>query len=122
MSRYRLEFTLMGLPAMLNSKRRAGHWAQLQREASRWKREVAMTIGNRKPVIPLKQANLTLIRGSSVRPDYDGLVSGFKHIIDGLVAAQVIENDREENIGIPDYSWKQSAPGEGFIQVIVEER
>jgi hypothetical protein len=64
---------------------------------------------------------LTLTRGSSVQPDYDGLVSGFKHVIDGLVLAKVLINDDQETIGIPEYKWVKADPKEGFIRVTVEE-
>lgn len=74
-----------------------------------------------KPKWPLKKAKLTLIRYSSVCPDSDGLVSGFKHIIDGLVIGRVLVNDKFENIGMPTYLWEKAAPRGGRIRVIVEE-
>lgn len=121
MTQYYLEFTLPGLPKMTNSKRRVAHWAQLQQEANKWKATLMLYLVGKKPAEPLAKAKLTLIRGSSVEPDYDGLVSGFKHVIDGLVQAGVILNDKRENIGVPDYQWTHAAPKAGFIKVIVQE-
>lgn len=74
-----------------------------------------------RPPEPLKKARLTLIRRSSARPDTDGLVSGFKHIIDGLVEARVLENDSFEHIGFPDYRWEHAKAGKGHVSIKVEE-
>lgn len=121
MNKYYLEITLPGLPKTTNSKRRFAHWAQQNLEANQWKRSIKAYLVSKKPPAPLKQAKLTLTRYSSVEPDYDGLVSSFKHLIDGLTEAGVIENDRRENIGVPDYRWEKAAQGKGFIKVVVEE-
>lgn len=75
----------------------------------------------KKPPAPLQHAKLTLLRASSVEPDYDGLVSGFKHVIDCLVEAGILINDKRENIGVPDYLWEKAPMGKGFIRVTVEE-
>lgn len=106
---------------MTNAKRRLAHWAQLQQEANQWKQTLLLYLANRKPVQPLERAKLTLIRGSSTEPDYDGLVSGFKHVIDGLVQAGILVNDKRENIGVPEYGWIYVSPKKGFIKVSVEE-
>lgn len=121
MNIYTLEFTLPGLPKMTNAKRRLAHWAQLQQEANKWKQTLMLYLVGKKPASPLERAKLTLIRGSSVEPDYDGLVSGFKHVIDGLVQAGILMNDKRENIGVPEYAWTYAKAKEGFIRVRVEE-
>lgn len=53
--------------------------------------------------------------------DADGLVSSFKHILDGLVFAKVILDDRFNVIGMPKYDWKRAPRGKGFITVRIEE-
>ncbi len=75
----------------------------------------------RRPRRPLKRARVTCIRYSSVSPDSDGLVTGFKPLIDGLVACGVLENDRYENIGMPDYRHVPVPPKKGRVVIIVEE-
>lgn len=118
---YKLEFTLQGLPASTNSMGRK-HWAVKAKEAKNWKTRVAWIVRQiGAPKKPLKKAHVTLIRKSSQCPDADGLVSSFKHVIDGLIAAKVIENDKMDNIGMPTYSWEKGQPGYGSIKVIVEE-
>lgn len=74
-----------------------------------------------KPQLPLKKAKLTLTRHSSYEPDFDGLVSSFKQIIDGLVEAKILENDKRENIDVPCYLWKKALRGHGKITVRIEE-
>jgi hypothetical protein len=121
MNKYYLDFTLPGLPQMTNAKRRVAHWAQLQKEANLWKRDLFRYLADKKPPKPLENASLILTRGSSREPDYDGLVSGFKHVIDGLVIAGILVNDKRENIGIPTYIWEPAKPKGGYIRVRVEE-
>lgn len=75
----------------------------------------------KKPRAPLERAKLTLTRASAVEPDYDGLVSSFKHIIDALVEGGILVNDKTENIGKPDYQWVVAARNKGCIKVKIEE-
>lgn len=117
----RVEFELDGLPHMTNaSGRNSTHWRAKKAQADLWKRAVCFTVGATL-VTPMKRAKLILTRFSSVSPDPDGLVSGFKHVIDGLVLAGVLENDKVENIGMPDYRWMKWPKGKGKIRVVVEE-
>lgn len=119
---YSLEFKLDGLPKMTNpSGARSTHWRVIKKERDNWKSLVVEAASGKKPPEPLKKARLTLIRHSSVSPDPDGLVSGFKAIIDGLVEAGVLENDRFENIGMPQYLWSKVQPRKGYIEVRVKE-
>ena len=91
------------------------------RRKTYWKKYVWLVTAHKKPKKPLIKAKLTLIRATSIRPDFDGLVSGFKHIIDGLVLAGIIQNDKYENISWPSYDWEQAPPKHGFIRVTIEE-
>jgi Holliday junction resolvase RusA-like endonuclease len=80
----------------------------------------AHTVGKRPPA-PLKRAKLTLVRYSSVSPDFDGLVSSWKAPIDGLIHAGVIEDDSMEHIGVPAFHWEKAPPKRGKIFIGVEE-
>jgi len=106
---------------MTNPSGRKMHWAVLAKENRHWKAMVNLMVCGHRPKAPLKRARLTLTRFSSVSPDSDGLVSGFKRIIDGLVASGVLENDRYENIGMPQYLWQKEAPGRGRVHIKIEE-
>lgn len=115
-------FSIQGLPKMTNpSGAKSTHWRVRKAESDKWKKWVcaAINAGRKFKEWPLEKANLTLIRHSSSRPDPDGLVSGFKAVIDGLVVAGVLKNDKFKNIGMPNYMWQPAAPKKGFITVLV---
>lgn len=97
------------------------HWAQKAKFAKHWYHEVNVALGPNIPPAPLKKAKLTLTRCSSICPDSDGLVSSFKHIIDGLVRGRVLVNDKFENIGMPEYLWEKAAKGSGHVKIKVQE-
>ena len=117
---YTLEFTLAGLPKMSNQLLR-GHWRAKHGHAKTWKRKVWAECWHRRPSEPLEKAKLTLVRVSSAEPDTDGLISSFKHIVDGLVECGVLANDKPSNIGIPDYRWERGPRGAGCVRVKVEQ-
>ncbi len=113
-----MSLVLQGLPKMTNGSNK--HWRSVWAERKKWRRAVAMAaIAFGPPKAPLEKAKLTLTRRSSVAPDGDGLISGFKSTIDGLCDAGVLVNDRLENIGIPTYVWEQAPRGKGSIQIEV---
>ena len=118
---YRLEIELPGLPKTTNAARALGHWAKRHRLDAEWKATVGLYLSNKRPPKPLEKAKLTLTRCSSVEPDYDGLVSSFKPVIDALVEAKVLQNDRVENIGHPQYMWEKAPARKGSIKVKIEE-
>ena len=98
------------------------HWRHADKERRYWQQYVVAKIPYyAKPLKPLKKVRLTLVRFSSVEPDFDGLVRGMKSIVDGLVLAGVLENDRLSNTGQWNCHWEKAAPKKGRIIVLVEE-
>lgn len=121
--KYYLEFSVYGLPRTTNSLAPT-HWSVKGRHAKEWRAAVVYAVracGISKPDAPLAKAKLTLIRISSGKLDYDGLVSTFKPVIDGLVDAEVLVDDDIASIGIPEYKQEKGKQGRGKITVIVEE-
>lgn len=115
----RIYFEIDGLPRRTNNMGR--DWPARAAEAKRWQDLVRRALlFCAKPRRPLLKAKLTLTRYSSQCPDFDGLVSGFKHVIDGLRAAKVLANDKIDNIGQPAYRWVKAKPRQGKISVLVE--
>jgi len=115
---YKLCIEINGLPKPTNAQK--GNWYLKSKEAKKWREDSRnMTIAMR-PKVPLVKATLKLTRFSSKCPDYDGLVSSFKHIIDGLVDAGIIEDDNMNIIGMPEFDWVKCKPKQGKIRVIVE--
>ncbi len=117
---YSHTFTLDGLPSMSNQNLR-GHWRVKHANALKWKLRVALAMHGFKPAQPLDRATVTIIRHSSVAPDFDGLVSAGKHLIDGLVECGVLSGDSMAHIGQPAYLWCKAAPRKGHVVVKVEE-
>lgn len=119
---FQLTIDIPGLPRMTNPSGRPTHWAIKAKEARKWKGLVADAVraAGPSPVpLPLKRAKLKLTRFSSVSPDADGLVSGFKHVVDGLVVAGVLVNDKYENIGFPEFSWEPAKQKQGRIRIVL---
>lgn len=119
---YELIFEIPGLPKMANaSGARSTHWRYADAERKRWQLFVTRAIHSNRPPEPLKRAHLTLWRFSSVEPDYDGLVRGFKSVVDGLRMAGVLAEDRLSNTGAWDCRWERCKPKQGKIRVRVIE-
>lgn len=118
--KYSLFFTIHNLPKTPNETLQK-HWRVNSGESKKWKRLVWHEILSKgAPLKPLAKAKLTLTRCSSVSPDYDGLVGSFKHVMDGLVESRVIESDKMDCIGKPDYRWEKTAPKKGRIEILIE--
>jgi hypothetical protein len=117
--KYLLELKLHGLPETTNSGGRK-HWWVKTREAKKWIDLVCIETIGKRPSTPLVSAHLVLTRCSSAEPDFDGLVSSFKHVIDGLIHAGIIVNDKQSTIGQPRYCWEKAPPRGGHIKVRVE--
>lgn len=118
-----ISFEINDLPKTTNSGGRA-HWALKVREAKKWKKMVLEQLiakdNWQQMNFPFQKAKLTLTRYSSKEPDFDGLVSSFKHVIDGLKEAGVIIDDKVSVIDQPIYLWSYARPRQGKIKVEVE--
>ena len=115
---YTLDIEIPRLPAM-NSSRRVSRWVEIA-EKNLWAEEIAAETHRKIPPEPLKRANVTFIRRSSLEPDYDNLVASFKHVQDGLIGL-IIVDDKPSVIGHPDYKWEPAPPKKGSIVIRVEE-
>lgn len=118
-----IEFTIKDLPLMSNRLLRR-HWAFIKKEKDKWHRlvlrEVEIHKRFRGDFEPLVKARISFHRGSIKEPDWDGLVSGFKFVCDGLVQAGVIIDDKPSVITC-SYQWFKCKRHEQRIHVLVEE-
>ncbi len=121
MSAYKIEFEIQGLPPMANIASGKSHWRHAHAQSVKWKQAVAVSVGKRRPIAPLKKATLTLTRHSSSAPDYDGLVRGFKYVVDGLRECGVLADDKMANTGPWNCFWILAPQRQGKISVRVEE-
>lgn len=112
-----VEFNIPGLPKSVNQIGRK-HWTVKAREAKVWKTLVyTQCVITKIAGLGLKKCHLELIRHSSVEPDFDNLAGSFKHVIDGLVYAQVMVDDKPSIIGSPEFKWIKAKQKEGKITV-----
>lgn len=119
---YVIQFELPGLPKMANpSGARSTHWRFADAERKRWQDYVILATCYGRPPKPLDRVHLTLTRFSSSEPDYDGLVRGFKSVVDGLRLAGILAEDRLSNTGAWECHWVRCKRLEGKIRVRVEE-
>ena len=125
MDSFKLEFFEPQLPPTVNAMGR-WHWARKVKVSKLWNQIVlyhlsaADVFKHRHLQAPLDRAKLTLVRCSSVEPDYDGLVSSFKVVIDALRHNHILADDKVQNIGVPTYVWEKASPGKGGVKVVVE--
>lgn len=73
------------------------------------------------PPEPLKKAVITLIRFNYRMLDFDGLVASFKPVVDGMVQAGVLIDDRWSVTGRWHVDQRFSPKGTAKIFVRVEE-
>lgn len=117
--KYLLEFELKGLTRMTNALN--VHWRVRHSHTTRWKNLTIMAAREKGvPEEPLTKATLTLTRFSAKEPDFDGLVSSFKAVVDGLRDAGVILDDKPSVVGNPSYAWVYAKPNHGKIKIKVE--
>lgn len=118
---YHLLIEILDLPKTRNQLQRK-HWTVQHKEAKKWKMLVGLGIGPNKPPAPLTKANITLTRFGSREPDFDGLTSSFKAILDGLTEHGIILDDKPSIIGSPTYNFVKAKRKDGKIRIEVTEQ
>lgn len=114
-----IEFQIDSLPKRINEGH-GSHWTLRYAESKRWLKLIQLKVAGSIPKEPWAKAKLTLIRGTSRCPDYNGLVYSFKVIEDALVKLKIIKNDTMDVIGRPDYKWEKAPPKKGYVKIRVE--
>lgn len=112
-----------GLPRMLNSSGRSTNRWTLRKERIGWQSRIRAELAQQELGKLLWQtAKVKFTRFSSVRPDYDNLVGGFKGCLDALVLSSVILDDHYDNIGWPEYDWVKAPSKAGCFTIEVWKR
>lgn len=119
MHKYKATMIFNGLPKMLNASFK-NNWRALWAEKKKWKELVAKSFLPFQPPEPLQKAKVTIVRHSSRCPDFDGMVSGAKALLDGLKLARIIADDNMNVIGQPEFKWSKAPPKKGYIEITVE--
>lgn len=119
----KLELVIDGLPPM-NTADGIHRWSRHKLKKA-WESKVCgavlMALG-RWPEKPLERAQVKITRCSSSEPDFDGLVQGGKFLLDGLVKAGVLVDDRPSVIGQPEFRWERAPRGAGSVRICVENQ
>ena len=115
---YKIKIELDGLPPTLNSIGRKHHWFKVK-TAREWLHKTTLAVSDKIPPTPIKKFKLILTRHSSSEPDYDGLVSTFKHCVDALTRCGIIEDDKLSNTGQWDCRWEKAPRGKGKVTIEV---
>lgn len=93
MQSYSLSFELNELPPSLNVFMR-WHYRKRAKEFKRIEINCIQQILGKKPKDPLKDFHITFTRFTTRALDIDNLVASFKPVLDSLVRAGVIEDDK----------------------------
>ena len=118
---YSLDVTINYLPPLPNQMLRK-HYLRIKRMNDKTRAQMFPLIMQGRPDAPLETAKITLIRGSSREPDFDGLVGSFKAVLDGLVKAGIIKDDKVSVIGQPTYLWERTSPKKGYIRIQISSK
>lgn len=118
---YKLDITLHSLPDSLNKGLRT-HRMKYNAKNKRWDMLIFGMVRNRLPVKPLTKARITIVRHFWRSLDYDGLVGSMKPIVDALVSAGVLIDDKYSVTGpwnvTQEFRPKSAGP---LLTVCVEE-
>lgn len=111
---YFLELDLTKKPKSLNRKLRS-HWTVKHRENQEWDTYIAMLTARRKPIAPLQKARVDFVWEYYRPMDFDGFVGALKPVVDALVSAGIIEDDKWDCIGSWTIDYKFRPKKEGFL-------
>lgn len=114
------EFYIPDLPPTVNVMM-SWHWAKKHKHARIWKNAVIMECMSRDIChLNLNKASLTLTRHSSREIDADNLAGSWKWVLDGLVEAGVIVDDKPSIIGSPIFQWQKAKPMMGGVNIRID--
>ncbi|WP_431860078.1 hypothetical protein [Azospirillum sp.] len=87
-----LSFTLSAPTKLLNQLLRM-HWSKRRKHQQALSWEVKILTSGKRPAVPFARAKVRVERHSLREPDVDGMIGGFKHLLDCLLP----HSDRHPN-------------------------
>ena len=96
--KYELRIELTELPQSLNKKLRK-HWTKNHRENNLWDTLIYQKVFRQLPPTPLKRAKLRIVKHFWRTMDFDGFVGSLKPVVDALVTAGVLIDDKWDVVG-----------------------
>lgn len=117
MFRNKIIITIPGLPPMANGSH--GNPFAKNRERQKWQRTAILLLKSHAPKKPYDRIKVIFTRFSSNEPDYDGLVHGFKPIVDAFKKTGFIKDDKMRHLE-SIYLYDKAPPKKGYIQLEIE--
>lgn len=106
---------IYGLPRMANKIPKT--WQARAALTRKWKTAVARELVGLAPKKPWSWLRVEFIRHSSVEPDFDGLVHGFKPLRDALVKYGFVKDDAPKFFEAV-YKWEKAPARKGFVEIV----
>jgi hypothetical protein len=118
---FELRLEIDQLPKALNKTLNA-HWRKQRRLGKMWDLVIESKVRSMKPKEPLKKASISIVRHSHRNLDYDGLVGSMKPVVDALVTAGVLLDDRWSVLGKwnVDQVFRPKKKGP-LLEIVVQE-
>lgn len=118
---FKLSLSIPLLPESLNKGLRAHRFAR-DRDNKAWDSLIWAETRSNKPAAPIKRARLSLVRHSHRMLDFDGVVGSMKPVVDALVTAGILADDRWSVLGAwhVDQVFRAKALGP-LLEIRVEE-
>ena len=113
----KIHIEIRGLPKMANGGH--GSWQRAHGSRKKWKTLVARELVGLAPRKPFEFCRVLFTRHSSVEPDYDGLVHGFKPLRDALVTYGFVVDDKNSNMKA-EYVWAHAPAKNGYVSIDFE--
>lgn len=117
-----LKIEINGLPKILSNGSQKNFWAR-ENHKKHWKRltMLAVTAAGWGSRPALTKAHAVFTRHSSREADFDNAVHSFKPVVDGLVQAGVLIDDKP-SVLTREYRWEKASPKKGKITIEIFER
>lgn len=118
---YRLELEIRTKPPLLSNRMVYSHWRRAYAEKRRWLELVGAHTAGKRPRKPLQRARIRAVRLSSRQPDPDTAGTGFKWLLDALVALRVLQDDSAKHVVEFECGWEYARGSAQGIKLTVEE-
>lgn len=124
----RISFELAQPTKLLNQVLRM-HWSKRMKHQRALAWEIRMATMNSRPVVPFQRARVRIERHSLQTPDFDGMVGGFKHLIDCLlppsskhpVGLGIIVDDNPDCLRLTAIAMKVARRADQKTVVVIED-
>lgn len=116
---YHQTVEIYDLPKLFNRLSKTSFW-DYKEQQQKWLKLIWIAFNGKKPKSPLTKAKISMTRCSSKEPDVDGLMSGMKYPLDGLVKNDILIDDKPSIVSFQAL-WRKAPQKEGKLIIEIEE-